>query len=320
MRWHTTTDLSPQEIHEIGLAEVQRVLGDMQRTMRATGHRGDLASFSARLRDDPAFYHDDPEALLNTYRATAKRIDPELPRLFGRLPRTPYGLRAIPAAFAHSDSTCYLPPAADGSRAGFVQVNLNGFERRPSYEIEVVTARQAVPGRHLQTALVMEQHDLHAFRRHQHASGYSEGWALYAEGLGEALGLYADAYSMFGRLSHEMWRAAALVVDTGVHAMGWEREQAIAFMQAHTARPDHDIIEQVDRYIAAPGQALADKIGELRILSLRDTARERLGNAFDIREFHDVVLSGGAVPLELLAARIERWMDQRAASAWDETS
>lgn len=319
--WHTTTDLTPQEIHDIGLAEVERLLEDMQRTMRTAGHAGDLAGFFALLREDPAFYHDDPEALLKAYRATAKRIDPALPRLFGRLPRTPYGIEAIPAAMAADGlSAYYRPPAANGGHAGYVHVNLHHPRSLPIFDIEAQIAGTAVPGHHLQMALALEQRDLHPFRRHQHAAAYEQGWALYAAGLGEALGLYDDPYSMFGRLGYEMWRAAGLVVDTGVHALGWEREQAIAFMRAHTPRSEHDIIIEVDRYIARPGQALAGKIGELQILSLRDRARERLGNAFDIREFHDVMLSGGAVPLDVLDARIERWIAGRTLSPREETS
>ncbi len=318
--WYTSTALSPQEIHAIGVGEVERLGAQMQRTMRDTGYRGELAGFVARLREDPAHYHDDPVRLLEAFRATAKRIDPELPRLFSRLPRTPYGLQAIPALMSgRGDAAYYRPPAVDGSRAGYVHVDVHHSRGLPIHEIAALIAGESVPGRHLQTALAMEQRDLHPFRQHQHTGAGTEGWALYAQGLGEALDLYADAHSMFGRLAHEMWRAAALVVDTGVHALGWERAQAIAYLQAHTARADHDIISEVDRYIAAPGQALAGKIGELRILALRDTARERLGPGFDIREFHDAVLSGGAVPLDLLAARIERWMEQRADSSREES-
>jgi len=319
--WHSSTELSPQEIHDIGLAEVNRLLEDMQHTMRKAGHEGDLAEFFAVLREDPAFYHDDPQALLTAFRATAKRIDPALPQLFGRLPRTPYGIEAVASATApDSMSACYRPPAADGSHAGYMHVNLSRPQHRPIFDIEVLTAGTAVPGRHLQTALVLEQRELHPFRRHQHVAAYSEGWALYAADLGAALGLYADPHSMFGRLGYEMWQAAGLVVDTGVHALGWEREQAIAFMRAHTPRSEHDIISEVDRYIARPGQALAGKIGKMQILSLRDRARERLGNAFDIREFHDVMLSGGAVPLDLLDERIERWIAGRSVSPREETS
>ncbi len=319
--WHTSTALTPQEIHDLGMAEVERLREEMQRVMRTAGHEGDLMGFFALLREDPALYHDDATALLDAYRATAKRIDPELPRLFSRLPRAPYGIVAVPGASAPDGvSAYYRPPATDGTRAGHVYVDLHRPRRQAIFEIEGLIARQAVPGHHLQMALAMEQPGLHPFRQHHLAAAYSKGWALYAEGLGEAFGLYADPLTMFGRLGNEMWRAAALVVDTGMHALGWGRDQAIAFLQAHTPRPDHDIIEAVDGYIAAPAMALADKIGEQRILSLRNTARERLGPAFDIREFHDVVLSGGAVPLDLLAARVERWIDQRGASSGEDIS
>jgi prolyl oligopeptidase len=247
--------------------------------------------------------------LFEAYLATAKRIDPELVKLFGKLPRMPYGLRPIPASVAPDTTTAYYSrPAADGSRAGYYYVNLYRPEVRPKYEIEVLTVHEAVPGHHLQIALAQELEGMPDFRRYAGFTAFIEGWGLYSESLGYELGLYRNPYSRFGALTYEMWRAVRLVVDTGIHTRGWTRQQAIDFFKDNAAKTELDIINEIDRYIGNPGQALAYKIGQLRILELRRHAEQTLGARFDIRNFHDALLGGGALPLEILETRMNRWL------------
>ena len=250
----------------------------MQRLIDSLGFDGSFADFLTFLRTDPQFYYETPEALFEAYLATSKRIDPELVKLFGRLPRMPYGLRPIADAVApHTTTAFYSPPADDGSRAGFYYVNLYQPSTRPKYEIEVLTVHEAMPGHHLENALTMELGQLPAFRRHDYLTAFSEGWALYTESLGADLGLYRDPYSRFGQLTYEMWRAVRLVIDTGIHAFGWERQRAIEFFKANAAKTELDIVNEVDRYISWPGQALAYKIGELQIKRLRAEAENAAG-------------------------------------------
>ena len=308
-RVYTTTNMTPDEIHRLGLSEVQRIRGEMQLIIDELEFAGSFEDFLQFLRTDPQFYYETPEQLFDAYLAICKRIDPELVKLFGTLPRTPYGLRPIPDNIAPDTTTAYYSqPAADGSRAGYYYVNLYKPEVRPKYEMEVLSVHEAVPGHHLQIALQMELGDMPDFRRYSGFTAFTEGWGLYSESLGYDLGLYQDPYSRFGALTYEMWRAVRLVVDTGMHYKGWTRQQAIDFFKANAAKTELDIINEIDRYIGWPGQALAYKIGQLKMLELRREAEQTLGDSFDIRAFHDALLGGGALPLEVLETRMHRWL------------
>ena len=308
-RLFTTTSMTPDEIHRLGLNEVARIRVEMQLIIDEVEFDGDFAEFLNFLRTDPQFYYDDPQELFDAYLAICKRIDPELVKLFGKLPRMPYGLRAIPDNIAPDTTTAfYSQPSADATRAGYYYVNLYKPEVRPRYEMEVLSVHEAVPGHHLQIALQMELPDMPAFRRYSGFTAFVEGWGLYSESLGYDLGLYKDPYSKFGALTYEMWRAIRLVVDTGMHYKGWTRQQAIDFFKDNAAKTELDIINEIDRYIGWPGQALAYKIGQLKILELRDKAEQALGDDFDVRAFHDTLLGGGALPLEVLDTRMNRWL------------
>jgi uncharacterized protein (DUF885 family) len=308
-RYHTTTSLTPQQIHEIGLAEVARNRAEMLAVMQEVGFNGTLQEFFRYLRTDPKFYYATPDELFRAYVYTAKMIEPELPRLFGRLYRTPYGLRVIPATSAPNTTTAYYNgPSIDGKRPGYYYVNLYRPEVRPKYEIEVLTVHEAVPGHHLQIALAQEQTGLPKFRQFNDVTAYVEGWALYSERLGYDLGLYKDPYSRFGQLTYDQWRAVRLVVDTGIHDMGWTRQQAIDYFLDNAAKTEADVVNEVDRYIAWPGQALAYKIGQLKILELRERAKTALADRFDIRAFHDTILATGAVPLEIVERTVDDWI------------
>ncbi len=311
VRYHTTTDLTPRQIHETGLAEVGRIRGEMQALLDRLNFSGSLADFIQFLRSDPRFYVDTPAQLLKETALALKRMDGELPRLFGRLPRTPYGIREIPDYLAPGSTTAYyFPSPGDGSQAGFYYVNTYDLKSRPLYEIEALSLHEAVPGHHLQIALQQELAELPAFRRYAMFTAYVEGWALYAERLGLEVGFYSDPYSDFGRLTYEMWRACRLVVDPGMHALGWTRQQAIDFMAENSALTLLNIANEVDRYIAWPGQALAYKIGELKIRELRARAEAELGARFDRRAFHDLLLGSGPVPLSLLEGWVVEWINR----------
>lgn len=315
-RFYTTTELTPDEIHEIGLQEVARIRGEMLQVITQTGFKGSFDEFLTYLRTDPKFRYTDPQQLLTAYEAMAKRVDPLLPQYFGKLPRMPYGVRPIAAQVAPDTTTAYYQgPAMDGRRAGYYYVNLYKPEERPKYEIPVLTIHEAVPGHHLQISLAQELGQLPKFRRDFEATAFVEGWALYSESLGEEMGFYDDPYDKFGQLTYEMWRAVRLVVDTGLHHRKWSRQQAIDYFKANAAKTELDIVNEIDRYIGNPGQALAYKIGELRIKQLRGEATRQLGDRFDLRAFHDVVLGSGAIPLDVLSANVQRWIGQTQAAA-----
>ena len=308
MRAQTTTNLGADEVHALGLSEVARIRGEMDKVMAATGFNGSFADFQVFLHKDPQFFFVKAEDRLRAYRDIAKRADAELPKLFAELPRAPYGIRPM-EEFEGDDSDHYSGPAMDGSRAGFFVANVNRLQNRPSWEMESTLLHEAVPGHHLQIARAMELKDLPRFRRAGGFTAYAEGWALYAESLGSDMGLYKDPYQHYGRLVNEMLRAVRLVIDTGIHARGWTREQAIRyFVDNGAGGPDYAAAE-VDRYIVLPGQALAYKIGELRIHAMRERARAALGDAFDLRRFHNALLDDGPLPLTVLDKRIDDWIE-----------
>ena len=308
LRTHTTTPLAAEQIHAIGLREVERLHAEMQAQMKLAGFDGSFDAFVAFLNTDPKFFHKDAASLLAGYRDIGKRIDPELPRLFAELPRIPYGVRAIPAHEGAGVSDRYQNPAADGATAGWFEANVVALGERPTWQMETLMAHEAVPGHHLQMARALELKDLPRFRRDAWYTAYIEGWALYAETLGTQLGLYADPYSRFGHLQMQAFRAARLVVDTGIHALGWSRQQAIDWMTERTGFARAYVEAEVDRYYVWPGQATSYMIGELKFIELRDRARAALGDRFDIRRFHMAVLDTGPVPLSVLERQIDDWI------------
>ncbi|MGA9349377.1 MAG: DUF885 domain-containing protein [Anaerolineae bacterium] len=312
VRKNTTLDLTPQQVHDIGLEEVRRIRDEMDDVIRRVDFQGGFREFVHFLRTDERFYVDTPEALMKEVALIMKKMDGQLPRLFKKLPRTPYGLRQIPDHIApKTTSAYYFPAAGDGTKVGFYYVNTYDLKSRPLYEYEALSLHEAVPGHHLQLALQMEL-DLPDFRRFGGITAFIEGWALYAERLGLEAGFYQDPYSDFGRLTFEMWRACRLVVDTGMHYLGWTRQQAIDFMVENTALSLLNITNEVDRYISWPGQALAYKIGEIKIRELRTLAEHALGPRFDVREFHRIILENGGIPLDVLEANVKRWMAEQA--------
>lgn len=309
---NTTLDLAPQQVHDIGLEEVRRIRDEMDDVIRRVDFPGGFREFVHFLRTDERFYVDAPQALMKEVALIMKKMDGQLPRLFKKLPRTPYGLRQIPDHIApKTTSAYYFPAAGDGTKAGFYYVNTYDLKSRPLYEYEALSLHEAVPGHHLQLALQMEL-DLPDFRRFGGVTAFIEGWALYAERLGLEVGFYQNPYSDFGRLTFEMWRATRLMVDTGMHYLGWTRQQAVDFMAENTALTLLNITNEVDRYIAWPGQAIAYKIGEIKIRELRALAEQALGPRFDVREFHSVILENGGIPLDVLEANVKRWTTEQA--------
>ncbi len=306
VKHYTTLDTTPDEVHAIGRGEVARIRGEMQAVVSGLDFDGDFDTFIEHLRTDPRFYAKAPAELLRQAAWITKQMDGRLPSLFGRLPRQPYGVEPVPDDLAPKYTAGrYVGAPLDSTRGGTYWVNTYALETRPLYTQEALTLHEAVPGHHLQIALAKELEGLPAFRRYGYVTAFGEGWGLYAERLGLEAGFYTDPYSNFGRLTYEMWRACRLVVDTGIHAKGWTRQQAIDFMTANTALSHHEIGTEVDRYISWPGQALAYKMGELKLRELRARVEEALGERFDVRAFHDAVLASGAVPLDVLEEQIE---------------
>ncbi|MDB6126678.1 MAG: hypothetical protein JWM35_574 [Verrucomicrobia bacterium] len=312
IKTETSTDLTARQIHELGLSEVKRIRAEMERVKALTGFKGTLAEFFAYLRTDPKFFYTNKEDLLRGYRDIAKRIDPGLMKLFKTLPRSTYGVVAVPGYAEKSQTTAYYQPGSpESGRPGYFNANTYALETRPKWEMQPLTLHESVPGHHLQISLAQEMGALPEFRRWGGYTAFVEGWGLYSESLGEELGLYTDPYDKFGQLTYEMWRAIRLVVDTGMHAFGWSRQQAIDYFVSNSSKSEHDIEVEIDRYIVWPGQALAYKLGELKIKELRAYATKELGPRFDVRLFHDEVLRNGAIPLSVLDEHIRAWVAEQ---------
>lgn len=318
VRHFTTLDVTPEEVHEIGLREVARIQAEMHEVIAEVGFEGSFAEFLEHLRTDPRFYPETGEELLRRAAWIAKKMDGKLPSLFKTLPRLPYGVEPVPDHMAPKYTAGRYVGAPKGStQAGTYWVNTYDLPSRTLYTLEALTLHEAVPGHHLQNALAQELEDLPDFRQYSYLSAFGEGWGLYSERLGLEAGFYTDPYSNFGRLTYEMWRACRLVVDTGLHAMGWSRQQAMDYLAERTALSLHEVRTETDRYISWPGQALAYKMGELKIRELRKRAEDALGTAFDLREFHDTVLLHGSVPLPVLEENVERWIAAEQAEPGD---
>ncbi len=314
VKYHTTTDLTPEQIHEIGKTYAEELYKEIETVKNTVGFEGDMKAFFQFLREAPQFYHDEPEQLVQSYRDVRTDIEQRLPRLFDLIPEAEYVIKPVEEFRAASSAAAhYMAPAPDGSRPAVFYVNTHDVGSRPDWERESLFIHEAVPGHHFQIALAQEQEDLPAFRRFGGQTAYVEGWALYAETLGEELGLYTDPYQRLGALSNDIWRANRLVVDTGLHAFGWTREQAIAWMETNCPITHANAVAEVERYMVMPGQALAYKIGQLKIRELRRQAEDMLGDRFDIKAFHRQVLADGSMPLTLLEQKIEDWISSRGS-------
>ncbi|HTV03008.1 MAG TPA: DUF885 domain-containing protein [Luteitalea sp.] len=310
----TTLPLTAEQVHQTGLAEVAKIRAEMEQVMRKTGFTGDFAAFLQMLRTDPRFYPKTGEQLLKEGAWIAKRMDAKLPSLFGRLPRQPYGVAPVPDYLAPKyTGGRYNGNPPDSTEPGYYWLNTYALNTRPLYNLEALTLHEAVPGHHLQIALANETTDIPKFRKYSYISAFGEGWGLYSEWLGIEAGFYTDPYSDFGRLTYAMWRAARLVVDTGMHVKGWTRQQSIDYLATNTALSLHECTTETDRYIAWPGQALSYKIGELKIRELRARAEQALGTKFDRRRFHDAVLANGSVPLPVLEQQIDTFIKGESA-------
>lgn len=309
IKTQTSTELSAQTIHDLGLSEVKRIRAEMEKVKVQTGFKGTLPEFFVYLRTDPKFFFANKDDLMRAYRDIAKRADPQLVKLFKTLPRLTYGVIEVPAYAEKSQTTAYYNSGSpQAGRPGYFYANTYALDTRPKWEMQPLTLHEAVPGHHLQISLAQEMGDLPDFRIYGGYTAFVEGWGLYSESLGEEMGFYTDPYDKFGQLTFEMWRAVRLVVDTGMHALGWSREQAIQFFKDNSSKSEHDIVVEIDRYIVWPGQALAYKLGELKIKELRAYATKELGAKFDVRLFHDEVLRNGAVPLSVLDENIRAWV------------
>lgn len=317
IRRFTTLDRDAEEIHRLGLEEVARIRAEMARVITKTGFEGSFAEFLDHLRSDPRFYPASAEELLREAAWIAKRMDGKLPSLFGRLPRQPYGIQPVPEALAPKYTAGrYSGSPRESTEPGWYWVNTHALDRRPLYNLPALTLHEAVPGHHLQGALAEEQEGVLPFRRYSYISAFGEGWGLYSEWLGVEAGMYEDPHDEFGFLTYQAWRACRLVVDTGVHAFGWDRRRAIDYLAANTALSLHEVETEIDRYISWPGQALSYYVGYLELRRLRALAEARLGERFDVRAFHDQVLAEGSVPLPVLAGRIEAWIARPADAAF----
>jgi len=315
VRVSTTTDLTPDEIHALGLAEVARIRSEMENVQRTAGFRGELHEFFKHLENDPQHYFKTSEEVVAGYTALKQRIDALLPQLFDDFPKADYEVRAVePFRAASSAGAFYQRPSQDGKRPGVFYVNTHDLKAQPKYGMETLSLHEAAPGHHFQIAIQQELADLPQFRRFAFNVAYVEGWALYAESIGKELGLFTDPYQWYGRLSDEMLRAMRLVVDTGLHAKGWSRQQAIDYMLANSSMAESDVVAEVERYIVTPGQALGYKVGQLRISAMRAKAEAKLGPRFDVKAFHSQVLRDGALPLSVLEAKIDRWVAGRLAA------
>ena len=312
-KYFTTTNLTPDEIHQIGLDEIERIRSEMNEIIKQVNWDGDFNSFLDYLRTSPRFYYDNSEDLFNAYLIMSKTIDPLLTKIFKVFPRAPYGVIPIPDESAPFTTTAYYNSPSPG-RPGYFYANLYKPESRPKYEIPVLTVHEAVPGHHFQISIAQELENVPSFRKYQGITAFVEGWGLYSEELGEFMGIYDDPYDKFGQLTYDMWRAIRLVVDTGMHYKGWSREEAINLFIENSAKSILDINNEVDRYIAWPGQALAYKIGQLKILELRNRAERLLGEKYDIKDFHHEVLKRGSLPLDLLEYYIDEWIAKTLSS------
>lgn len=312
VRQQTTTKLSAEELHALGLQEVERITGQMKAVLETLKFKGSVRDFNQVLLKDSKYYFDDPQMLLMAYRDLSKRIDAELPKFFGRLPRLPYGVRAIPDYKAKASPTAYyMPGSPEGGRAGFFEANTYDLKARPKWGMEALTMHEAVPGHHLQIAIGQEIEGLPEFRKHGGYTAFVEGWALYAEGLGAEMGFYQDPTSKYGALSYELWRAVRLVVDTGMHAKGWSRDKALDYFLELMPKSRLEAEVEIDRYITWPGQALAYKVGQLKFRQLRAEAEMALGEKFDVRQFHDEVLRHGALPMDILESLTRAWIQKQ---------
>ncbi len=310
MKYYTTLDISIDEIYQVGLDEVARIRKGMEEIIAEVGFEGTFSEFIHFLRTDPQFYCDTPKCLLKEASYIAKRIDGRLPQVFGKLPSLPYGVEAVPDEIAPRYTTGrYVPGSYANHRSGTYWVNTYDLKNRPLYNLPALTLHEAVPGHHLQIALAEELKDLPDFRQHTYLSSYGEGWALYSEWLGQELGIYQTPYEEFGRMTYEMWRACRLVIDVGLHAKDWTREQAVDYLASNTALALHNVNTEIDRYIGWPGQALSYKAGELKIRELRYKAENELGDAFDVREFHYMILKNGSIPLFTLEHIMNQWIE-----------
>lgn len=314
VRWHTTTELTPAQIHQIGLDQVKQIRAQMDQVIAQSGFKGGFGDFVKFVNSDPRFTYANESDMLIHYRDIAKRADPQLEHLFGKLPRLTYGVKAMPAAVAPSQAAAYYEQGSpQAGRPGYVNVNTYNLKSRPTWDAEDLFLHEGVPGHHLQLALQYEMEGVPEFRKQLGYTAFVEGWGLYAESLGDEMGFYTDPYSKFGYLSAQMWRAVRLVVDTGIHSMGWSRDQALQYFEENTGQPQQNVVSEVDRYIVWPGQALGYMIGRLKIQELRASAERQLGDRFDIRAFHDAVLSQGALPLDIIETRMNDWIAAQKA-------